>query len=193
MAELIRDRSRARKKLDQNADVCFLATSDVVGDVHVRTLVVREIVDRTVGIFLAEGSPKWQQLQEGGRYELLIYYPTMDRQYRLSGGYHGIDTELVADSWQLRPAASKYLDYYYARTGGQSTISKSRQDLIEGIGAVAQSVGDPDALVAPSHARGLHLEVNRVDRLDLTDPSSVHDRRLFTYSGGAWRQETLVP
>lgn len=193
VAELMTDRSKARKMLDQNTDICFLATVDSQGNAHVRTLVVREIVGRTVAIFLNQGSPKWQQLQQGGQYELLLYYPTQERQYRLSGNYRDLDAALVADSWQLRPDGSKFLDYYYEQVAPQSTPVESREALLKNIEMLKQTLPEPEDLTAPVNARGLHLEINRIDRLDLTDPGRIHDRRLFTYVNGTWVVDVLVP
>lgn len=193
MAEFMRDHGRARKLLDQNADICFLATRDAENGVQVRTLVLRDIVERKLGIFLNRSSPKWRQLELDGQFQLLIYYPTIERQYRMSGIQVDMNPDLVADSWQLRPDGSKYLDYYYDRIAAQSTRVDSREAMETALAELKRSLPQPDALKAPESARGLYLEIDTIDRLDLSDRARLHDRRLFKFDAGRWTQQVLVP
>ncbi|HJN50552.1 MAG: pyridoxamine 5'-phosphate oxidase family protein [Pseudomonadales bacterium] len=193
MAEFMRDHGRARKLLDQNADVCFLATHDPQDGVQVRTLVLRDIVERKLGIFLNRSSPKWNQLEANGEFQLLLYYPSIELQYRMSGTHAHMDSDLVADSWLLRPDGSKYLDYYYDRIGAQSTRVDSREAMESALAKLQRSLPEPDGLTAPESARGLYLEIDTIDRLDLSDRSRLHDRRLFTFAAGRWTQQVLVP
>jgi|TARA_Y100000310_G_scaffold342979_1_gene448564 pyridoxamine 5'-phosphate oxidase len=193
MAEFMRDHGRAKKQLDQNADVCFLATHDPQGGVQVRTLVLRDIVERRLGIFLNRSSPKWRQLELNGEFQLLIYYPSIERQYRMSGSHVDMDSDLVADSWLARPDGSKYLDFYYERIGAQSTPVDSRQAMESALSELKQQLPEPEELTAPDSARGVYLEIDTIDRLDLTDRGRLHDRRLFTFAAGRWTEQILVP
>ena len=192
--QIVADRNAARQSSDPNADVCFLATTDANGRAHVRTLVLREIVDNRFGVYLNRSSPKWTQLAENNGYELLLFYPTIARQYRLSGSMQEIDPTIVSSNWRMRPAASKYLDYVYREVLPQSSNIESRQALLSEIDSLKSRYPDPDGLSPSDLAAGLDLVITGIDRLDIsTDPDHIHDRFNYSLSQGEWVEQVLVP
>ncbi len=193
IAQIIADRDAARNSSDPNADVCFLATIEANGQARVRTLVLREIVGNRFGVYMNRTSPKWDQLKTNGAYELLLFYPTRQRQYRLSGTVSGIDHDVIKRNWQSRPAGSKYMDYYYHEVMPQSSAITSRQDLLKGISELKKKYPDPDEMLAPDTATGLALVATHIDQLDLSNPDRIHDRREYDLEGEDWREQILIP
>jgi pyridoxamine 5'-phosphate oxidase len=192
--QIVADRAAARQSSDPNADVCFLATTDANGQAHVRTLVLREIVDNRFGVYMNRSSPKWKQLQKNNDYELLLFYPTIPRQYRLSGTVQEIEPAVLVSNWHQRPAASKYLDYFYRDVLPQSASIESRQALLNGIDSLKSQYPDPDELLPPDLATGLDLVITTIDRLDISsDPDRVHDRSHYSLNRGDWVEQILVP
>jgi pyridoxamine 5'-phosphate oxidase len=191
--QIVADREAARQSSDPNADVCFLATADTNGQAHVRTLVLRDIVDNRFGIYLSRSSPKWKQLDENSGYELLLFYPTIARQYRLSGAMQEIESSIVTSNWNMRPAGSKYMDYFYREVEPQSSSIESRQALINGIDSLKNRFSDPDELRPSDLAAGLDLVITSIDRLDISDPDRIHDRIHFSLRQGNWVKQVLVP
>ena len=132
------DRAEARKLSDPNADTCFLALADKNGQASVRTLVLREIGDRHFVLFLNRTSPKWKLLEAGAGYELLIWYPSRQRQYRVQGSLVELDSSIVNVNWLRRPQGSKYLDYVYQEMAPQSSKLNNRQQLVEEVQRLKQ-------------------------------------------------------
>lgn len=186
------DRAEARKLDDANADICFLALADQDGKASVRTLVLRDISDNRFLLFMNQSSPKWKILNAGGSWELLIWYPSMQRQYRASGDVKLVDMDFVKQSWQRRPRGSKYLDVLYEFTVDQSSFIASRQHLVKEIHRI-RSEYNVDDMAAPEKVAGVELIATRIEMLDLNREDRIHDRQLFTWDGKRWAVQTLVP
>jgi len=189
---IVDDRTLARTGSDPNADLCFLATADEKGKPYVRTLVLREITDNRFTLYLNNTSPKWQHLSANGDFQLLLFYPTMLRQYRLTGDMQILDGLAVSENWKNRPPGSKYLDHYY-KENIQGSVLDSREQLTRGISELKSMYPDPDQLNAPAHAMGIELVISSIDRLDLSMPENLHDRRLYLLSNNEWSEQVVVP
>lgn len=192
ISKIQHDRAEARKLEDPNADICFLALADRDGNASIRTLVLRDITDNRFLLFMNQSSPKWKILQSGGNYELLIWYPSMQHQYRVGGEAQTLDPELVKQNWLRRPRGSKYLDILYEHTADQSSFIESRQELVKEIIRI-RSEYDVDEIQAPNKVAGIELVANRIEMLDLNREDRIHDRRLFSFDGTAWSSQTMVP
>lgn len=186
------DRAEARKLSDPNADTCFLALADKNGQASVRTLVLREIGDRHFVLFLNRTSPKWKLLEAGAGYELLIWYPSRQRQYRVQGSLVELDSSIVNVNWLRRPQGSKYLDYVYQEMAPQSSKLSNRQQLVEEVQRLKQ-VYKIDEMHAPTAVGGVQLVASRIEMLDLNRDDRIHDRQLFTFADGQWAAQVLVP
>ena len=186
------DRAEARKLSDPNADTCFLALADKNGQASVRTLVLREIGDRHFVLFLNRTSPKWKLLEAGAGYDLLIWYPSRQRQYRVQGSLVELDSSIVNVNWLRRPQGSKYLDYVYQEMAPQSSKLNNRQQLVEEVQRLKQ-VYKIDEMHAPTAVGGVQLVASRIEMLDLNRDDRIHDRQLFTFADGQWAAQVLVP
>ena len=184
---LATDRARARAANDPMAALCTLATVDALGQPHARTLVLRELGSR-LALFMNSTSPKFAQLS-AGRASICIYMPSIQVQYRAVVSLVPVESELIAESWHLRPRMPKVLDWFYTGVQPQSTAVDSREYLK----SVLSSLVLPDPLVAPETACGFYLEPREIERLDLAQPDGLHDRTCWTLSGKSWSMEIRVP
>lgn len=192
ITQIKHDRTDARRLDDPNADICFLALCDQDGKATVRTLVLREIRDNHFLVFMSRSSPKWQILTGGGSYQLLLWYPTMQRQYRISGTMEFVDDTFVKTSWLRRPRGSKLLDLYYEYKGDQSSLIDSRATLVDRITELRQTF-ELDDLEAPTKVAGIELVASEIEMLDLNREDRIHDRQLFRLVGDDWVSQYLVP
>jgi pyridoxamine 5'-phosphate oxidase len=186
------DRTEARKLGDTNADICFLALADSSGKASVRTLVLRDIINNRFTLFINKSSPKWEALSGGANLELLIWYSSMQRQYRISGTTQELDPETVKMNWRRRPIGSKYLDYVYEQLGAQSTPINSRQVLTDKIKQLKSEL-PADDMKPPSLVAGIEIIADRIEMLDLNMEDRIHDRQIHTFDGRQWTSETLIP
>ncbi|MCB1643922.1 MAG: pyridoxamine 5'-phosphate oxidase family protein [Pseudomonadales bacterium] len=186
------DRAEARRLEDSNADICFLAVADSEGQVSVRTLVLRDIVDNRFVIFVNKTSPKYKALTTGGNYQLLLWYTALQRQYRISGTINELETDIVRTNWYRRPKGSKLLDYVYQEMGDQSSEIESRQILVDKINQL-KADHSIDEMEPPAQVAGIELIADRIEMLDLNREDRIHDRQLYRLEDGKWSRTTLIP
>jgi len=189
IAQIQHCRSEARKALDPNADICFLALASKDGQASVRTLVLREIIANKFTLFINQTSPKWQLLAEQNHYELLLWYPSQQKQIRVNGSREFLVHDEVVEKWQGRPQGSKLLDYAYQKLPQSSAIT-SRQVLLDEINRIRP---DLNKLAPPKQVTGVALVADRIEILDLHSEDRIHERRCYTLAAGEWSTQILVP
>jgi pyridoxamine 5'-phosphate oxidase len=191
IALIVEDRARARAAGDPLADLCVLATAQDAGAPGVRPIVLRDVGPQGIGLLVSQTSPKWAPLSSG-RYELLLLWLTIRRQYRVRGRVAPMPDSLVQTYWDQKVHESRLLDLYYATYGAQSTPVPSRERFLEGIEALRRRHPTPEAVPRPELLRGVYLVPERIEAWRGA-PDRLHDRRRFERNGADWREETLVP
>ncbi len=191
--ELIRQsRTEARKLGDANADLCFLALADNTGRASIRTLVLRDIGETDFTIFINQTSPKWKLFSSGADYELLLWYPSRQHQYRIRGSAAPLDPNIVGKNWLRRPQGSKYLDYVYEEFAPQSSELTSREQLTTEVQRLKEAYKG-DEMTAPSKVAGMTLIADQIELLDLNHEDRIHSRQLFNFTDDEWLVTELVP
>ena len=193
LVQMVDDQARARGLGDLCAERCYLATITAAGDPALRTLVLRGIGEGRLEIFFNATSPKWRQLQSNPRYELLVYWPTIGRQYRLRGGFEPIPGDVMAASWQRRNKIGKQLDLYYSSSRPQSSVVDDVADFERRLADLRRALDDGTESEPPDSIMGLRLMPYRVEFLDVSAVDQVHRRYLYISDGKDWRCRPLVP
>jgi pyridoxamine 5'-phosphate oxidase len=191
LALLVADRERARAAGDPLADLCILATAEDGAPPGVRPLVLRDAGPQGIGLLVSERSPKWSPLV-AGRYELLLLWLSIRRQYRIRGGLAPMPDDRVETYWRQKVHASRLLELYYATYQAQSTVAPSREVFLDGIEALRRRHPTPEAVPRPGLLRGVYLVPERIE-IWQGAPDRLHDRRRFRREGDGWREEVLVP
>lgn len=189
--KIIADRQSARDFSDPNADICFLALSNV-DQPSVRTLVLRDISEHGCTLFINKTSEKWRSLSVNHRAEMLLWYSTLQRQYRIRGLVEELDRSSIESNWPRRPAGSKYLDHAYSKFQEQSKPIESHRALAQHIKTLKDTVPE-ESLTVPETATGLALRPTEIELLDLNDPNRIHDRKLFRREENNWIVTQLMP
>lgn len=191
VAEIVHDRERARAARDPLADVCILATTGREAAPGVRALVLRDMGPQGVGLLVSATSPKWEPLRSG-RYECLLLWMTIHRQYRIRGGLAPMPEPRVDGYWVQKVHESRLLDLYYDHVQAQSSGVDSRAAFLAGIEGLRRQHPTPEAVPRPALLRGVYLVPSRIEAWR-GSPDRLHDRQLFTRSGSGWREQILVP
>jgi pyridoxamine 5'-phosphate oxidase len=189
--KIIEDRQSARALSDPNANVCFLALSEN-NQPSVRTLVLRDISDTGFTLFINTTSEKWRTLKKNNRAELLLWFGSVQRQYRVRGHLEELDRTSIARNWPRRPAVSKYLDYAYSLYQRQSGQIESHAALKQEI-TTLRARQPEESLKTPKTATGMALIPDEIEILDLNDPERIHDRKLFFRDKNMWKVTQLMP
>ena len=183
VALLQADRTEARDQGDAMANLCVLATTSA-GEPEARTLVLRDVEGR-LGLFFNASSPKARQIARSATVAVLVYLPSLSRQYRIRTTLEAIPAHIVGANWKLRPDVPKKMDWLYGYRP-QSSVIASREALLNALGSTV-----PEH--APESAIGYYLAPLAVERLDLAQDNGVHDRRRYVRRGAYWHEEVLVP
>ena len=186
------DRARALGANDPAGQVCYLATIDGDSNPSVRTLVLREVAERSVRLFINASSPKWRALSTNSACQILLWYPSIQIQYRLSGDAAKASRADIERNWHRRPLRAKLLDYFYAARASQSEPYHSGKDFDEAFEAMAATL-DPEALTPPIEAIAVDITLHQIERLDLTQNETLHRRARFRWIDEAWAEDFLVP
>lgn len=190
--QLQTDQAAANAQQDPNANVCFFATVDATGSPQVRTLVLRHISKAAITLFINTSSPKWQQLLSQPRCQALLWYPSLQIQYRLSGTAEALASDAIQDNWQKRPLRAKVLDYFYDHSAAQSSRITSRVAFLAQFQALSQRLAPAD-LKPSSAAIGLSVQLDQIERLDLSQNDLPHERTVFERSENGWTLHGLIP
>lgn len=191
MAQIVADRERARAAKDPFADLCVLATAAGGGPPGVRTIVLRDVGPQGVGLLVSATSPKWDPLL-AGRYEGLLVWLTIRRQYRIRGALTPMPDALVERYWDQKVHESRLLDLYYATCQPQSSAVPSRAHFLRDIEALRQQHPTKDTVPRPDLLRGVYLVPERVEAWR-GSPDRLHDRHVYRATAAGWNEEILVP
>jgi pyridoxamine 5'-phosphate oxidase len=191
VAEIVADRERARAARDPLTDVCILATAGKEAAPGARPLVLRDVGQQGLGLLVSVTSPKWEPLRSG-RYECLLLWMTIRRQYRIRGGLAPMPEPRVDAYWDTKVHESRLLDLYYERVQAQSSAVSSREAFLASIDALRAQHPTPAAVPRSPLLRGVYLVPFRIEAWH-GSPDRLHDRHLFTRDGGGWREQILVP
>ena len=190
--EIIAEREKAQEKGDLNANVCFLATVSEEGGGTVRALSLRDIDERGFGVLVNGLSVKWAELQSGRGFEMLIYWPTVSRQYRIRGRLTPMDEEDRRRYWDRKTHGSKLLEHYYPTFEPQTTVVPSRERLVAGIEELEKRYPDESNVPLPDSLIGLYLAPDQIETWH-SGEGRLHDRHRYTRTADGWKDEVLVP
>jgi pyridoxamine 5'-phosphate oxidase len=191
IAEIVRERERARAAGDPLTDVCVLATTGRESAPGVRPLVLRDVGPAGLGLLVSATSPKWDPIRSG-RYECLLLWTSIRRQYRVRGGLAPMPEALVERHWRLKVHESQLLDLYYERFQAQSSRVVSREAFLAGIESLRREHPTPDTVRRPPLLRGVYLVPVRIEAWQGA-ADRLHDRHLYTRTATGWREDVLVP
>lgn len=188
----------AKQLQDPNAPYCSLATVQD-NKPSVRVLVLREVTDEGFLVFINDTSPKWQHLVATGHYELLIFWPSLMRQVRVSGGWEVVAKQEMEQHWRRLPKASQLLAHYYDRTKHQSDPVASKEALEQGIRHVAAQFAEGGDMPYCDTARGVRFLPTQIEFWKNSPEDRLHERIMYSLQNDAtgesavWKSLVLVP
>jgi len=188
LESLIHDYRLALAESDTAARYCSVATVDGQ-QASTRTVVLRDITTLGPMIFINDSSPKWPVLMAGGS-EVLLFWPSQMRQYRLRGTWQVLGEDEMLEHWQNKPDAAKLLDHLYQRLPQSSTLTSAAL-LREELDGLRQRFAGAD-IPFVGNARGVVLAVDYLESW-CAAADGVHQRRLYRRLNGDWLSEPLVP
>jgi len=185
--------AQAKSLHDGNAGFCTLATVSETGQASLRTLVLREVTEDSIIIFINESSPKWNQLKATGQFELLVFWPSLMQQYRIRGECLTLPLETMKNHWAKKPYDAKIIDHFYREYQPQSSIIDSRERLISGIQQLKKKFPVQADIPFSENAKGAAIKATTVETWFNSSEDRLHERVLYSLVGGEWDRKLLVP
>lgn len=196
IAQLQQDQRMARDHGDQLAGFATLCTAQL-GQPAARVVTIRRVKPRSLLLSANATSPKARALGDNPRCELLVYWVSLQRQYRLRGEARFVPATQASDLYDQVPWRSKTWDHVYEALP-QSTPVERREAFVAPFAAHLARLQARYATAAdvPATPSAGYIEVTpaavEVQTLDLEE--RLHSRQLFEWDEeGGWSQTLLVP
>jgi pyridoxamine 5'-phosphate oxidase len=170
-----------------DANAMSLATATLDGEPSVRTVLLKGADERGFVFFTHYTSPKGRDVAANPRAALLFFWPTLERQIRITGDVSRVSREDSEAYFASRPLESRWA----AWAAPQSDVLPDRQVLEARYEEIKARFGD--AVPCPPDWGGLRL---RPERMEFWQgrPGRLHDRFLYTrQDDGTWTRVRLAP
>jgi pyridoxamine 5'-phosphate oxidase len=163
-----------------------LATATAAGEPSVRTVLLKDVDQRGFVFFTHYDSQKGRELDQNPRASLLFFWPTFERQVRITGS-----VRMVAESeayFASRPLGSQLA----AWAATQSTVLPDRATLDRQHADVERRFAQ-QPVPCPPRWGGFRVVPERIEFWQ-GRPSRLHDRVLYTRDAdGRWTRARLAP
>ena len=165
-----------------------IATSTRAGEPSARMVLLRGFDERGFGFFTNYDSQKGRELAENPRAALVIYWPKLGRQVRVTGQVTRQSAEESTTYFHNRPLASQLS----AWASPQSEVIANRAVLEDAVGGLAAKYEGREVPL-PERWGGYRV-IPKTIEFWLHRENRLHDRLRYTrQAGGAWRMERLAP
>jgi pyridoxamine 5'-phosphate oxidase len=165
-----------------------LATSTRSGEPSARMVLLRGFDDRGFGFYTNYGSQKGRELAENPRAALVVYWPRLGRQVRITGAVARQSAAESNDYFQNRPLASRLS----AWASPQSQVIPNRKLLEDAVTALAAKYAGAVVPLPPDW--GGYRVIPQVIEFWLHRDNRLHDRiRYWRQAGEGWKIERLAP
>jgi len=163
-----------------------LATATREGVPSVRMVLMKRVDARGFCFYTNAESQKGTELAENPRASMCFHWKSLRRQVRVSGPV----TELPGEDADAYFHSRSRLSQLGAAASEQSRVLASREALVERVKELEREF--PGAIPRPDYWRGYVLRPERIEFWK-DGAGRLHDRFLFTRSGGVWNKERLFP
>lgn len=166
-----------------------LATANAQGRPHVRTVLLRGATEAGYDFYTNYDSQKGVDLAENPFAELLFYWPSLERQVRISGQVIKISEQESAEYYHKRPRDSQIAAHISTPQSGRIA---SRDELQRRFQDLQQQIGEQGELAKPEFWGGYRLVADYYEFWQ-GRPNRLHDRLSYEKQNGLWVIQRLMP
>ena len=191
--ELINTHREALDVRDPSSRFCVLNTIDENGYPASRVLTVRSVEHRGVSLYVDKHSPKIQQLQKNPNFELLFFWPSLMKQYKVRGDFELYPDDEQITGWINKPYAGRLVDLYHSVGRVQSSPVDSLATVKSEIKKLAEQYPEQQLTEMPDGLVTLLLKPTHIGAWINVQEDRIHDRREYSLVEGVWQEQVLVP
>lgn len=166
-----------------------LATANAQGRPHVRTVLLRGATEAGYDFYTNYDSQKGIDLAENPFAELLFYWPSLERQVRISGQVIKISEHESTEYYLKRPRDSQIAAHISTPQSGRIA---SREELQQRFYDLQQQVGEHGELTKPDFWGGYRLIADYYEFWQ-GRPNRLHDRLSYEKQQDVWMLKRLMP
>ncbi|MBF7682617.1 pyridoxamine 5'-phosphate oxidase [Acinetobacter sp. B5B] len=168
----------------------YLATVDLTGQPHVRTVLLRGATEQGYDFYTNYESQKGQDLAHNARAEILFYWPHLERQIRISGQVLKMTEQESTAYYHKRPRDSQIAAHV---STPQSGMIESRSALQQHFDDFSASIDTQPVLDKPKFWGGYRLQATAYEFWQ-GRPNRLHDRLQYTQQDHkTWQLQRLMP
>ncbi len=174
-------------KLAAEANAMTLATATPDGAPSARIVLLKGVDERGFVFFTDYRSRKGEELTANPRAALILYWPELERQIRITGTVSRVSREESAEYFASRPVESRLS----AWASHQSQVIPSREVLERRVAEMARKY-DGSEPPLPPYWGGFRVTPTEIEFWQ-AHPNRLHDRVRYTRDGSTWRIDRLSP
>ncbi len=164
-----------------------LATCTPDGDPSARIVLLKQVLDEGFVFFTNYASHKGADLDANPRAAIVLWWPDLKRQVRVTGSIVRTSAEVSDAYYQSRPLTYRL----GAWASKQSQVLPERLALAKAFVKLRKKYKNRD-VPRPPHWGGFILQPERFEFWE-ERASRLHERRVFTRDGDAWTLNRLYP
>lgn len=177
----------AKRREPDVPDAMSLATVDAGGTPSVRMVLLKDVDQRGFVFYTNLGSRKGRELGSGGKVALLFHWKSLHRQVRIEGCAEPV-TDAEADAYFATRDRGAQIGAWASE---QSRIMEGRHDLEKRVAKFAAQFGF-GAVPRPPFWSGYRVVPERIEFWS-EGRFRLHEREVYSKSGGAWQMDRLYP
>ncbi len=171
-----------------DANAMSLATASVAGEPSVRTVLLKDVDDRGFVFFTHYDSPKGHDLADNPRASLLFYWPTLERQVRITGWVSRV-TRAVSEAY----FSSRPIDSQWAAWAARQSAEIANRETLERSCAEIKRRYQNQPVPCPPDWGGYHVAAETIEFWQ-GRPGRLHDRICYSRrADGTWTRVRLAP
>ena len=179
----------AKEKEPNDPNALALATSDKEGNPNVRMVLLKGFSEKGFVFYTNLNSPKSKALFANPKASMCFHWKSLLRQIRIAGKLTQVDKKTADDYYNTRAYESRI----GAWASKQSSILKSRDELLKNIDNFKKKYADRENVPRPDYWSGWNLKPSSIE-FWLDGENRIHERLKYTLNEKKnWIKSLLSP